>query len=80
MKCVKCGGKRSKKGKVAHSVTVSGVKINGELAGEVCSACGAQQIDLAELERFELRVAAALAVHGVCTGEACGTASLGHPG
>ncbi|MEY4515558.1 MAG: hypothetical protein RLZZ450_7680 [Pseudomonadota bacterium] len=70
MKCVKCGGKRSKKGKVAHAVTISGVKINGDLAGEICSACGEDQVDLAELESFELRAAAALAVHGVCTGEA----------
>ncbi|MEY4515326.1 MAG: hypothetical protein RLZZ450_7448, partial [Pseudomonadota bacterium] len=29
MKCVKCVGKRSKKGKVAHTVMVSGVKIKG---------------------------------------------------
>jgi DNA-binding transcriptional regulator YiaG len=70
MKCVKCQGKRSRKAKVAHSVTVSGVKISGELAAEICSACGAEQIDLVELEGFELRAAAALAAHGVCTGEA----------
>jgi putative zinc finger/helix-turn-helix YgiT family protein len=70
MKCVNCGGKRGRKSEVAHSVTVSGVKLRGKIATNVCSACGESLIDLEALQRFELEAAAALATHGICTGDA----------
>jgi DNA-binding transcriptional regulator YiaG len=55
---------------VTHSLTVSGVELKGEVAEDVCPKCGYASMELGELGQFELRVAAALAIHGVCTGEA----------
>src|SRR5688500_12104942 len=68
MKCTKCGAETRSK-RVEHSITVSGVKVSGDLQAEGCMGCDASVLDLHELARFELLVAAALATHGVCTGE-----------
>jgi putative zinc finger/helix-turn-helix YgiT family protein len=69
MKCPKCGT-RTKRIKAEHSLSVSGVELRGEVIDDTCPACGYATMAASELERFELNAAAALASHGVCTGEA----------
>lgn len=69
MKCAKCGT-RTKRQPAAHALTVSGVELRGEVTEDTCPKCGDATMAVAELERFELNASAALASHGVCTGEA----------
>ncbi len=68
MKCGKCGG-RTRRKRVTHTLTVSGVELTGEVAQDACAKCDEATMELAELGRFEVAAAAALARHGVCTGE-----------
>jgi DNA-binding transcriptional regulator YiaG len=46
------------------------VELRGIVKTDICPKCDASTMDLAELASFELRAAAALALNGVCTGEA----------
>jgi DNA-binding transcriptional regulator YiaG len=69
MKCTKCGT-RTRRRRVAHSVTVSGIELQGEVTEDACPSCGYATMPLSELQRFEGLAAAALARHGVATGEA----------
>lgn len=69
MRCKRCGSE-TKFRRVPHTVLVADVELAGELVKEVCPRCAQEELTVEELSRFELRAAAVLVQHGVCTGAA----------
>jgi putative zinc finger/helix-turn-helix YgiT family protein len=68
-KCPTCGKGKLRKGVTEQTVTVSGTSFTGPVPAEVCSECDEALVTAADLERFELSVAAEIARLGLRSGD-----------
>lgn len=68
-RCPMCESGSMKQGQVPVRRTVDGVTFRGEVPALVCRKCGEAAVGAAELERFELAIAAQFGTMGRCTPE-----------
>lgn len=66
--CVNCGGRSLKKGSSRETIEVTGRKFVKDVPAMVCASCGRAYVDVSQMQRLELEVAATVANSGMVNG------------